>query len=290
VAPAAVTAAVAWVEATAAAATAAGSGRSSRYTLPRQSSLNVSGLTIHSSYDATGTPAQTDNMDGLDKLSMAIHGSVPPFLTICIVYSLLSDKTFVGFKIVGEALNSRVKAVCSFGALVTNTALNIGICAFVLSKCDVWDDIASVSRMSAHRFESMEMCLPAQSASCILALMLLWIDRASGVAFAIAPANASFFVRSARSSAVAGAFIALSKNDPCAVVLLLLSYTGRPVGSWPSEQVRSFAHALRFAVRLYAMVFGLGMLWSVRDCAADAGCRATPTTAVLLVALSAAVP
>jgi hypothetical protein len=32
------------------------------------------------------------------------------------------------------------------------------------------------------------------------------------------------------------------------------------------------------------------MLWSVRDCAADAGCRATPTTAVLLVALSAAVP
>jgi hypothetical protein len=70
------------------------------------------------------------------------------------------------------------------------------------------------------------------------------------------------------------------------VFLLILFYTGRTVGTWPTDQSRNFASGLRFAVRIYSLFAGLVLLWDMRECEADPRCRATPKTAALVVAVS----
>jgi hypothetical protein len=225
--------------------------------------------------------------DGINKLSMALHGAVPPLLTVCIAHTLIIDKAFVFFKIMGEAFNSRLKRLFSRLYLLLNTVLFLGICWFVSANCELGEEMLSPRRVARIRFESRGMCLPSVSASCIMALMLMWIDRAAELFFANEQrAPSSIFSRSSTATLVAGAFMASSQNDPSGVFLLALFYTGRNVGSWPTSQAQNFASGLRFAVRIYAFLSGILLLYDARNCELDPYCRATPKTAVLVVVLS----
>ena len=227
--------------------------------------------------------------DGVHRLSLALHSAVPPFLTVCIVYSVVIDKAFVLFKVMGEAFHWRIKGLFSRVYIALNILLGLGIGWFLCENCSLWNELLSPRSVARVRFESHEMCLPSMSASCIMALLLMWIDRAAALFFAHAPGpSSSIFVRSSTAAAVAGAFIASSQNDPTGVFLLILFYTGRTVGTWPTDQSRNFASGLRFAVRIYSLFTGLLLLWDMRECEADSRCRATPTTAALTVALSIA--
>ena len=81
----------------------------------------------------------------------------------------------------------------------------------------------------------------------------------------------------------AGAFIAASQNDATGMLLLLLFYTGRSLGPLPSEQIRNFASASRFAVRMYACCSAFVLLWDLSRCRVDNACRATPKIASLIL-------
>lgn len=225
----------------------------------------------------------------LDRLSLSLHSAVPPLLTVCIAYTLVVDKAFVAFKVMGATCHSRLRWALARLYLVCNTLLNAGVCWLVTKNCDLWGDVLSPHRVAHLRFESHGACLPAIAAACLLSLLLMWIDRAAELFFSPAPrTHTSIFTRSSTATLVAGAFIATSRNDPSGVLLLMLFYTGRPLGRWPSDQARNFASGLRFAVRLYVLGSGLALLWDMRACEADTSCRATPKTVVLAVALSAA--
>ena len=167
--------------------------------------------------------------------------------------------------------------------LVANMAINVGICCFLYYKCNLWEALPYPIKLSELRVEDEASCLPAFSASCILAILLLWVDRSASLFFRIGTPNTSMLVRSCSSAVVAGAFIAASQNDATGMLLLLLFYTGRSLGPLPSEQIRNFASASRFAVRMYACCSAFVLIWDLSRCRVDNACRATPKIASLIL-------
>ena len=222
----------------------------------------------------------------LDKLSIALHSAVPSVLTICIVYSCFVDKAFVLFRLTGESLPRRLKIGVRFVYTFLNIIGNALVFAFLFYKCSLWDVFPYTFGVSRLKVEDMEQCLPAFSACCILAMLLMWLDRSMYLFFQIGPPTTNILTRSCTAATVAGAFMAASQNDACGLVLLLLFYTGRRVGPLVSEQMRNFASASRFAVRLYAFCFGVALIWNKNQCEHDMTCRAMPKTACLIISSS----
>jgi len=203
--------------------------------------------------------------DGLAKLAIALHYSVPPVLGLALVYVFVVDKTFGLFKLVSDRLPKLIVVSMNAVYVLTNFVTVSIVSLFVFIRCEMFDN--GIAAPSMLKFDEAQTCLPVVTMATLLSLCTLWVDRIV-VAFFNLPAagHLGFRTRVVKATTVSCAFMALATNDPYAVLLLMTHAASRPSGI--AKPVK-FVTAMRWAavfVRLYAISFAVAALTgSVQD-------------------------
>lgn len=153
----------------------------------------------------------------LARLSLAVHGAIPPSIFSVLINSLLTTKTFKPCKLVGELLPESCIVFLRKCYVFCNVLLLAGVGAFLRFNCS--DGVQA-------------SCLPTQTLVVMLLLLLLWTDRIV-LAFLNAPGASrdDFFVRVARGTACVGLLMAVSENDPSWRCFLILCLANRYCGA-----------------------------------------------------------
>ena len=198
----------------------------------------------------------------LTKLAIALHYSTPAVLGIVVVYSLVVDKTFGLFKLMGSRLPKSVLRCMRFLYAVVN-ALAVGSALFfVFVRCNLVDG-GGAAAPYALRFEQEAMCLPVLTLTTIVALCTLWTDRIA-VAFLQLPAAGHLGLRSrmVKATTIGCAFMALATNDPYALLLLLVHGAARPAGVTGPKALTALLRYVSLGVRMYAFAFAVFVIGS----------------------------
>lgn len=199
--------------------------------------------------------------DGMTKLAMALHYSTPAILAIVLVYAFVVDKTFGLFKLIGEKLPHSLVACMRFFYVVSNAAAVALALFFVVVRCNLLN--GTLTAPHALRFENEDTCLPVTTLTAIVTLCALWTDRVVVAFFQLsAEGHSGFRNRILRATTVGCAFMALSKNDPYALLLLLVHGSTRPTGVTAPRKLVKALERLSVAVQAYGFVCGVVALAS----------------------------
>lgn len=199
--------------------------------------------------------------NGLAKLTTALHYSVPPVLGIVLVYVFVVDKTFGLFKLVGERVPRPIVAGLNAVYVFGNFAMISTAALFVCLRCELFER-GVVAAPSTLRFEQAETCLPTVTVAMLLCMCTLWVDRAAIAFFSLTPSgNHGFRNRVFKGTTLSCAFMALAKNDPYAILLLLAYCVSRPSGLTTRHvKLKKLVKWTAVAVRMYVIWFGLVVL------------------------------
>ena len=217
------------------------------------------------------TPSTANSVDGLTRLALALHYSVPPVLAIVLVNCVVVDKTFSLFQLVARRMPRGLVAACQFLYAWANCAGVATAACFVASRCDLFPGGANFAAPHRLRFESEPTCLPATTFVAIVSLCLLWTDRivvaffqpllflssAGGGVGGVGGVGGGFRGRVLRATAVACAFMALSQNDPFALPLLALNGAMRPSAVARPRRVVAAVRGASAIVRASCAALGL---------------------------------
>lgn len=160
----------------------------------------------------------------LSRLQHAVHFCTPPVICLVLVNSLLAEKVFKIFKLLGNLVPSRALRCLRQLYVLCNAAAVTTAAAAVLLRCDLHDPTTPLV--------SDLQCFPVVSLVAVALVVALFTDRAV-LNFLHAPsAGGSIQKRAARGTVLAAVFMGLSdKNDSLILPLLLLAASNRSSGS-----------------------------------------------------------
>lgn len=218
----------------------------------------------------------------LTKLAIALHYSTPVVLGIVVVYALVVDKTFGLFKLMGSRLPRRALACVRLLYVAANATAVGSALFFIFSRCNLLHD-GGVLAPYAVRFENEATCLPVTTLTTIVALCTLWTDRIAVAFLQLASVgHVGFGNRMVKATTVGSAFMALSANDPYALLLLLAHGAARPSGVTGPKALAVLLSYTSLCVRVYAFACAVFVLRS--ETAARVSSR---SAAMLLLAAGA---
>jgi len=166
--------------------------------------------------------------NGLARLSLALHYSVPPILGMMVAFIFVVDKTFELFRLLSNRLNKRVLACFLVFYNASKVALT-SISAYELAvRCNL-HGVGLAAPLFLDLYGGSNTCLPALSAVSIASLCILWVDRIAVPFLDLSGVGQTGFQSRAVKAAVTGSvFMALAENDPFVLALLAMLACLRP--------------------------------------------------------------
>ena len=202
----------------------------------------------------------------LAKLALMLHYSVPAIICTAIVYVLIVDKTLGFFKLLGNRLPTFILTGMRTTFETVNIAVVLSSAFFVATRCEIFDNWV-IFAPSTLRLEETKTCLPVLTLASILSLLSLWVDRITLALFSL-PNRGHFGFRGrvVRATTVCCLFMALSKNDPFSLILLVSHAVSRPSTiSMKYARLGRTAKYVAFVLRTYCFVCGVASLAGERN-------------------------
>jgi hypothetical protein len=198
---------------------------------------------------------------GTGRLAMAIHFAIPPVATLSLLNIVLADKTFAIFKLIGSRL-PRIIQLAGSGAYVAAHATFIAAsCALLYAHCEV----TSLAPLQALGAAESPKCHSVLSGLGFVRLALLFVDRAC-IAFFLLPNGTARGVkhRIVDAALLISVFVALSGDDPMALLLIAQSYATRGVGN---ATLDAWLRRTKKVFKVYIVVSAIVCVWSGRPAA-----------------------
>ena len=172
---------------------------------------------------------------GLPRLAFALHTAVPVLFSIVLVHAFIVDKTFRIFHFLGNMLSGRVRRAVARGYIFAQLLTVCNVFYFVSLRCNLFSSFphSPASLFMAPRilrFETSPTCLPVSTATALIQLLFLWTDRIFNNLFDFPGKNMGIQQRIISGAVVAMTFVSLSKNDPFALVFMVLFFCERSFG------------------------------------------------------------
>ena len=143
----------------------------------------------------------------IDRLLIALNASIPPSILAILLNAILVDKTYKPFKLIGELLSSSLRDVLRRIYVVCNVVFTV---VWILTF--VWNCGLNTPELIYDEIE-FAYCLPVQSLSAVVFLILLWVDRIT-LAVLHVPFKSGFVSRIACGATCVGFIIAVSEKEP----------------------------------------------------------------------------
>lgn len=187
-------------------------------------------------------------MASVERLSLALHASIPPAIFSVLANSIVTNKTYAICKLAGDLVPEHFRQLLRRAYVVFNACFLVGVFGFLHWNCPGTIEDAQAS------------CLPSYTLVAVVLLTLLWLDRGT-LAFLNAPGatEPTFIARVARGASCLGFLMGTSEQDEIAQLFLVLALSNRYSGSvWMAKRLRHLDRILRVALavaatqRLYA--------------------------------------
>jgi hypothetical protein len=195
------------------------------------------------------------------RLALAIYFAIPPVATLSLLNVALADKTFAIFKLIGSRLPRMVQLVGSGAYVAAHTIFIAASCALLYAHCE----LTSLALLHAPSAVESPKCHSILSGLGFVRLGLLFVDRAC-IAFLLLPSgNARGFKhRIVDAALLISVFVALSMDDPMALLLIAQSYATRGMGS---ATLDAWLRRVKKLFKMYVVAIAIVCVWSGRPAA-----------------------
>jgi hypothetical protein len=205
---------------------------------------------------------------GLPRLAFALHTSVPVLFSIALVHVCIVDKTFKLFHFLGTFISPKARRITIKGYIFANFLTILNVFFGVAIRCNLFSSFPHSPEslfLSPRilRFETSPTCLPVSTAVALIQLLFLFSDRIFNNFLNLQSKETGVQQRIIFGSIVAMTFVCLSKNDPFALVFMVLFFSERSFGmDGVHGRVGKYYRTSRKICRGFALFHALYNLYS----------------------------